>query len=196
MKAPWPLATVQDVETAPRMHALVVYESMYGNTREVARAIAEGLREHMDVGVRAVHTVSADTMREMDLVVVGGPTPMHGMASSMSRKAAIQAAEEDGVELDESAREEPGLRKWLTGQEGDRTSAAAFDTRIEKAATLTGAASRGIAKRLRRRGFELIAEPESFFVEDSEGPLAEGEVERARDWGRELAASSVIAVTQ
>jgi hypothetical protein len=48
-------------------------------------------------------------------------------------------------------------------------------------------AARGIAKRLRRRGFETIAEPESFLVEESEGPLAAGEVDRARRWGEALA---------
>ena len=65
--------------------------------------------------------------------------------------------------------------------------AAAFDTRIDKPPALTGVAARGIAKRLGRRGWKLVAEPESFFVEDSEGPLADGELERAREWGKALA---------
>ena len=104
------------------------------------------------------------------------------------RKAAAQAAEEDeAVDLEPHAADGPGLREWLAGREGAGKRAAAFDTRIEKSAVFTGAACRGIAKRLRRRGFEVVADPESFFVEDSEGPLAEGELDRARAWAASLA---------
>ena len=60
--------------------------------------------------------------------------------------------------------------------------AAAFDTRFDKPAFLTGSAAKGIAKRLRQRGFELVAEPESFFVLGTEGPLKDGELERAAAW--------------
>jgi hypothetical protein len=69
------------------------------------------------------------------------------------------------------------------------TAAAAFDTRADKSPWLTGAASRGIAKRLRRRGYEVLS-TESFLVEDSEGPLVEGELERARAWGADLPSRS------
>jgi hypothetical protein len=163
--------------------ALVVYESMYGNTREVAEAIAAGL------GTRAVpvHRADPDEVADAGLLIVGGPTHMHGMASSMSRRGAVQAAEEDGHDLDESARSEPTLRAWLAGAEGDGRSAAAFDTRIDRSPTLTGSAARGIAKRLRRHGYRIVADSNSFFVEDSEGPLAPGEPDRARKWGEGLA---------
>jgi hypothetical protein len=123
----------------------------------------------------------------VDLVVVGGPTHMHGMTSSFSRRAAVKAGEEDGVAIEPGAGEDRGLRQWLSEQSGERRHAAAFDTRIDRSPALTGAASRGIARRLRRSGFQLIADPESFFVEDNEGPLADGEVERARAWGAHLA---------
>lgn len=66
--------------------------------------------------------------------------------------------------------------------------AAAFDTRLDRSPWFTGVASRGIAKRLRRRGYEVIG-TESFLVEDSEGPLADGGVERALAWGAEVARS-------
>jgi hypothetical protein len=99
-----------------------------------------------------------------------------------------QAAEEDDdVELEPHAADGPGLREWLASRAGDGKRAAAFDTRIEKSALVTGAASREIAKRLRRRGFDVFADPESFFVEDSEGPLAEGELDRTKAWGASLA---------
>jgi Flavodoxin domain len=164
--------------------ALVVYESVYGNTRAVAEAVAEGLAPLGEVEVRAVTDSGAV---DVDLVVVGGPTHMHGMTSSFSRRAAVKAGEEDGVAIEPGAGEDRGLRQWLSEQSGERRHAAAFDTRIDRSPALTGAASRGIARRLRRSGFQLIADPESFFVEDNEGPLADGEVERARAWGAHLA---------
>ena len=112
---------------------------------------------------------------------------MHGLPTSLSRRMAVKGAEEDGhADVDPHAADAPGLRAWLSALEGDKLSAAAFDTRIDRSAALTGSAARGISKRLHRRGFTLAAEPVSFFVEDSEGPLAEGELERARAWGASL----------
>jgi flavodoxin len=168
--------------------ALVVYESIYGNTRAIAEAIGGGLGSAMDVEVTPVSEVEQRSLAGADLVVVGGPTHMHGLASSMSRKMAVKAAEDEGVDVDESAREELGIRAWLSNSKLPGGRAAAFDTRIDKSPTLTGTAARGIAKRLRRSGYEIVAGPESFFVEDSEGPLADGELERAREWGASLAA--------
>jgi hypothetical protein len=167
--------------------ALVVYESMYGNTREIAEAIVAGLREGMDAKAVPVHLADAADVDDADLLVVGGPTHVHGMASATSRKGAIQAAKEDGIELDASAHAEPTLRAWLAERGGDGRQAAAFDTRIDRSPLLTGSAARGIAKRLRRRGYVLATDSNSFFVDDSEGPLADGEVERARKWGAGLA---------
>ena len=168
------------------MAAVVVFESIYGNTREVANAIAAGLGG--DTVVAAVGDVDEAALTETELVVVGGPTHMHGLATSMSRKMAVKGAEEDSdVELDPAARSERGVRDWLADL-GGGGAAAAFDTRIDKSPALTGSAARGIAKRLRRRGFTVVADPESFFVDDAEGPLVEGELERAREWGASLRA--------
>ena len=168
------------------MAAAVVFESIYGNTREVANAIAAGLGG--DTVVSAVGDVDEAALTETELVVVGGPTHMHGLATSMSRKMAVKGAEEDSdVELDPAARSERGVRDWLADL-GGGGAAAAFDTRIDKSPALTGSAARGIAKRLRRRGFTVVADPESFFVDDAEGPLVEGELERAREWGASLRA--------
>jgi hypothetical protein len=167
------------------MTALVVYESVYGNTRAIAEAIAGGLAPLGEVELRRVG--EAGSVDEADLLVVGGPTHMHGLTSSFSRRAAIKAGEEDGAALEPGAGDELGLRQWLADLSGDGRRAAAFDTRLDRSPTLTGMAARGIARRLRGGGYELIADPESFFVEDSEGPLAEGELERARAWGARLA---------
>ncbi len=163
---------------------VVAYESMYGNTRQVAEAIAEGIGK---AEVVSVNTGDSGAAKDADLLVVGGPTHMHGLATSMSRKGTAAGAKEEGIELEPGAAEGPGLRQWLSEREGKDRRAAAFDTRIDKPPVITGTAARGIAKRLKRRGYDVIADPESFFVEDSEGPLAEGELERAKAWGSELA---------
>jgi hypothetical protein len=166
------------------MNALVVYESVYGNTREVAEAIAEGLG-----GASVAPVAKADQAPDADLLVVGGPTHMHGLASSRTRQVAVAAAHEDGSHVEPGAGEEPGLRTWLRDLPVARGArSAAFDTRLDKAPWITGVASRGIARRLRQRGFEVVGS-ESFLVRDSEGPLEDGEVDRARAWGSELAGS-------
>ncbi len=106
----------------------------------------------------------------------------------IARGRGARTPEQLGVQP--GAAEGLGLRSWLRDQAGDGTRAAAFDTRADASPTLTGMAARGIAKRLRRRGFETVSEPESFLVEESEGPLAAGELDRARRWGEVLAAKA------
>lgn len=81
-------------------------------------------------------------MEQADLVVVGAPTRMHGLATSLSRRLAVQAGEEDGVEVEPGAREEPGLRQWLSDRSGTGAKAASFDTRLDRSPTLTGVAAR------------------------------------------------------
>jgi Flavodoxin domain len=169
------------------MTVLVVYESMYGNTRAIAEAVAEGLG---DVQVFPVARAS-ERPEQPDLLVVGGPTRMHGLATSLSRRMSVEAAKEDGgVSLDPDAAAGPGLRRWLHElPKAAAGPAAAFDTRLDRSPTVAGSAARGIARRLRHRGYEVMG-TESFLVEDAEGPLQEGEAERARAWGAELALGS------
>jgi len=170
------------------MDALVVYESMYGNTRAIAEAIAEGL------GGAEVRPARQPATASADLLVVGGPTHMHGLTTSGSRKMAAEAVKEDGHgSLEPDATDGPGLREWLRElPKVDRARAATFDTRLDRSAALTGSAARGIARRLRRRGYDVVGS-QSYLVEDAEGPLEEGELQRAREWGAELAASSAVA---
>lgn len=166
------------------MNAIVIYESVYGNTRAVAEAIAEGLG-----GAEVVPVSKADEAPQAELIVVGGPTHMHGLTSARSRHVAVEAAHEDGEHVEPEAADEPGLRPWLRelpSINGGR--AATFDTRLDKAPWFTGLASRGIARRLRHHAYEVIAS-ESFLVADTEGPLADGELDRARAWGAVLAQS-------
>ena len=142
------------------------------------------------VETKSVYETADSDPDGVDVLVVGGPTHMHGLTSSLSRRLAVQAGEEDGVEIEPGARNQRGLRQWLAERSGEGRKAAAFDTRLDRSPALTGVAARGIARRLHGGGYELVAKPESFLVEDAEGPLAPGELERARAWGAKLAATA------
>jgi hypothetical protein len=171
------------------MRALIVYESMYGNTRQVAQRIGDGLRGSCTVSVLPVAKASPAMVDEADLVVVGGPTHAHGMTSSLSRKEAIDAGEQpdSGLTVDPHAGE-IGLRDWFKDLSSrPHGMSAAFDTRVDAPVALTGRASKGIARRLRRLGFDVVTEPTSFLV-DKENRLLAGEEQRAEEWGAELAA--------
>jgi hypothetical protein len=170
------------------MRAVVVYESMFGNTHLVADEIAAGLQPTLDVTVTAVEGADVAALADADLLVVGGPTHVHGMTSDTSRKSAVEmAAKDEDLDLDPDA-EGPGLRDWFNDLEKrPGTAAAAFDTRVDAPAAFTGRASKGIGRRLHRHRFELVTAPESFLV-DKQNHLIEGEAERARRWGESLAA--------
>lgn len=168
------------------MNAIVVYESVYGNTRVIAEAIADGLGANV---VLPVHEARGHE-GTADLLVVGGPTHVHGLATKRSRHVAAATAKANGrSHLEPDSTEEPGLRTWLRDlSPAAAHRAATFDTRLDESPWLSGMAARGIARRLRRLGINVIA-TESFLVEDAEGPLKAGEHERARAWGAELARS-------
>jgi len=171
------------------MRALVVYESMFGNTHAVAEHIAEGMEALVETTVLTIHDATAEQLASADLVVVGGPTHVHGMSNSMSRSSAADiAAKDDELELDPDAYGD-GLRDWfddLDHEVGAGHLAAAFDTRVHASTLLTGQASKGITKRLRAHGFDLVTDGESFFV-DKSNHLEPGEIDRATAWGHRVA---------
>jgi hypothetical protein len=180
------------------MKVTIVYESMFGNTHEVAQAIGDGVREaHPDAEIQCVPVAEASAeVGSTDLLVVGGPTHIRGMASGFSRKLGISGEEkaeakgEPTHELEPDA-EGPGLREWFDDLQriGGGRKAAAFDTRLES--RMAGGAAHGIARRLRRHGYDLVSDPEGFVVDDSYGPLRAGEIERAKQWGAQLVRTSV-----
>ncbi|WP_086830437.1 flavodoxin domain-containing protein [Streptomyces sp. NRRL B-24572] len=178
------------------MRAVIVYESLFGNTREIADAIGEGVQQaHPDAEVECVAVADAlpERIGPTDLLVVGGPTHMRGMTTGMSRKMGLKTEEKEAEKAErpftpEEGAEGPGVRSWfhdtLPKAHTGTHAAAAFDTRADM--RLAGAAAVGIARRLRGHGYELVAEPEGFIIEDTEGPLREGELDRARAWGAAL----------
>lgn len=170
------------------MRAVVVYESMYGNTHLVADAIAEGLAPIGEVEVVPVDGATAAVLAGADLLVVGGPTHAHGMSSKATRQGAVAdaAKPERDLHLDPDA-EGPGLRDWFGSVDGLPAKAAAFDTRMDAPPILTGRASKGIAKRLRHHGCDVVAEPMSFLVTKG-NHLVDDEAAHARAWGAGLRA--------
>lgn len=163
------------------MRALIVVESWFGNTRAIAGAVAEGLGGFMTVDVSEVGDAPARVAPDVDLVVVGGPTHAFGMSRpSTRREAARQAGMTTGAEQ--------GIREWLASSPSGIQRAAAFDTRTDQR-WVPRSAVRGILLQLRRLGATLLAGPQSFYVTGTSGPLAPGELDRARRWGEQLGAA-------
>ncbi|MFN8027161.1 MAG: flavodoxin domain-containing protein [Acidimicrobiia bacterium] len=171
------------------MHAVVVYESMFGNTHTVAEAIGAGIGTVMEVDVLSVHEATADRLDGAVLLVVGGPTHVHSLSRASTRATAVADADdpEKHLSLDPDAHGD-GLREWFDGIDRLGGAAAAFDTRVDMPPALSGRASKAIAKRLRKDGCTLVAEPESFLV-DRDSHLEPNEVARATAWGVTLAAA-------
>jgi hypothetical protein len=179
------------------MDVVIVYESVFKNTHAIAEAIADGIRG-ADTNARATCLHLSDATPAVaaaaDLLVVGGPTHMHGMSSGLSRRMGVKSETKTAAEADRAPTEHepdaegPGLREWFhqLPEASDGKVAAAFDTRIDN--RHAGGAANGISRRLRHHGYSLVAQPEGFLVEDMAGPLAEGELSRAAAWGAALLA--------
>ncbi|MER7506068.1 flavodoxin domain-containing protein [Nonomuraea pusilla] len=169
------------------MDALVVYESMFGNTKQIAEAVAEGLATRMRAEVAEVGSAPDFIGDQVALLVVGGPTHAFGMSRESTRQSAAQQAPGGLVSKGR------GLREWLggLGSSSATLASAAFDTRVFKP-RMPGSAARGAAKRLRRAGIRLVAPAQSFYVAGTPGPLLDGELDRARAWGESLAASVAV----
>jgi hypothetical protein len=161
------------------MHAMVVYETVWGNTELLAREIAEGMgADTVDV----VDAASAPPAIEddVDLLVVGGPTHAFSMSTASTRESARQ----------QGATRIPagGIREWIERLSTPTSSVpvATFDTRVVSP-RLPGSAAKKAMKRLVALGFRPAVKPETFGVHGYSGPVADGELERARQWGRTIA---------
>jgi hypothetical protein len=170
------------------MRAVVVYESMFGNTEELARDIANGLsRIGADVTVVEVGAVRPDDLSGCDLLVVGAPTH----ALSLSRPSTREDAVRQGAS---ASRAGLGVREWLATldaaypSESARPPVAVFDTRADKARHLPGSAAKRAARILRAQGFRVV-DRSSFYVAGTAGPPVDGERARAGEWAAGLLAT-------
>lgn len=175
------------------MKAVIIYESMFGNTKTIADAIARGFGHDSEAVVVPVGQARQELLDGVDLVVLGGPTHVHGMSRASTRKGAARMAAKPGSKLTlVPGAQGAGLREWLATLGQVNVAAAVFDTRLDNAVLLTGRASKGIARLLRDHGFTLAASPKSFLV-TGDNRLRAGEEARALDWGR-LLTSKVVAM--
>jgi flavodoxin len=179
------MSECSNIEGRTTMKALVVYESIFGNTMEIAEAIARGLSARFEV--TATEVGEADTnIGDIDLLVVGGPTHVWGMSRGLSRKGALEQAAKIGVR---PVSPEMSIRMWthLLPNTHMTVLAATFDTALKKGRWFpTGSAARSADSQLRKKGFESVVKPQQFYVTDTVGPLADDEVERAVEWGMKL----------
>jgi flavodoxin len=164
------------------LRALVIYESMFGNTERLAHAVAAGLQMGgASVVIREVNTAPSVIPSDIDLVVLGAPTHAFSLSRPSTRADAVrQGAPAHRAHL--------GVREWLSEFSAHSGSGIAiFDTRASKVRRLPMAAGPRAARIARKRGFILLTKPVGFVVEDIKGPLAPNELDRAVKWGRFLA---------
>lgn len=163
------------------MGAVVVYESMYGNTFQVATAVAEGIRDVMPVDLVEVgHAPRAEELSLVDLLVVGAPTHAFGLSRPATRQEAAKRTEHGVISLG------CGVREWLDAAWPAAIPAAAFDTHTVKP-DLPGHAGKAIERRLHAMGGRVLTKYASFRVAGYEGPLSDGKLARARSWGAYVA---------
>ena len=161
------------------MRALVVYESLWGNTEKVARAVAAELSATMQVDVVDVDS-APDSADGYDLLVVGGPTHAFSMTRASTRQNAV---DQHGAPVTLKR----GIREWLNvlAPTENHLKAVAFDTRVDKP-RLPGSAAKAAKQELRSLGFEIPLKQKTFRVHGYEGPLVDGELEKAAEWAREV----------
>ncbi|SNR30993.1 hypothetical protein [Blastococcus mobilis] len=164
--------------------ALVVYESVFGDAKQIALAVAEGLATRLPVDVASAREAPTQVPADVRMLVVGGPNHAFSMPRRSTREGAVR---DHGAQIPDTGF---GLHEWLDMVQLPRAiSAAAFDTRMDRPTLITKLdhAARTEEKLLRRLGATLAAPAEHFFVTDTKGPLVDGEADRARRWGQALA---------
>ncbi len=161
------------------MRAIVVYESLWGNTATIARAIAEGIGP--DARPLTTDEATPAVVAEADLIVAGAPVLGFRLPSDAIRDSIATGERNAPTPPDLS---HPSMRTWLAGLPAGHAGAAAFETRFRWS---PGGATGGIESGFKGAGYRPMAKAQKFVVTGKYGPLREGEVERARRWGEELA---------
>jgi flavodoxin I len=146
------------------MNTLVVYDSTFGNTGQIARTIASALGEYGMVRLLRISDAHSLDTHDVDVLIVGGPTQRHGLSPTLR-----------------------GLFERVPREAFSGLSAVAFDTRYPMLTWKSGSAAGRIASKMKRAGASLLLSPESFFVSGREGPLEEGELKHAREWAGQIA---------
>ena len=162
------------------MRTLVVYESLWGNTELIARAVGARLAA-AGAEVDVLDSDAAPQSTEgYELLVVGGPTHAFSMTRAATRADAVKS---HGA----PRQPERGIREWLSQLERPSAGipAAAFDTRVDKP-RMPGSAAKAAKHELRSLGFETSLKQQTFRVQGYEGPLLDGENERAAAWADTL----------
>ncbi|MGE5571418.1 MAG: flavodoxin family protein [Bacteroidota bacterium] len=153
------------------MKTLVVYDSIFGNTKQIALAISSALGSEENVETLHVSDMKPERLNGVQLLVVGSPTRAFRPTKAITDFL-------NGIPSD-------GLRGVKVTAFDTRISTADVRSRLLSAMVrLFGYAAKPIADRLEKKGGALLAPPEGFFVKGSEGPLKDGEIERAADWAR------------
>jgi len=152
------------------MKSLVIYDSNFGNTEKVARAIGEAVTPSGEVKVLRVSKANPSEVVSIDFLIVGSPT--HAGRATRATKEFLK-------KIPANALENVGVTSFDT-----RFSAEDKGVGTRILLRVLGYAAGRIANRLERKGGHLAAEPEGFIVEDSEGPLKKGELERAAIWAK------------
>jgi flavorubredoxin len=160
------------------MKAVVVYESHWGNTAAVAKAIAEGIGP--DTRVLPTDQADAAAIDDLDLLVVGAPVMAFGLPTERMEASVAAGAAQAPTPPDVS---HPSIRTWLDDLPRGHAEAAAFETRVRWS---PGGATGSIERGLERAGYRTTANSGKFIVTGRYGPLRAGELERARDWGARL----------
>ncbi|OGO09618.1 MAG: hypothetical protein A2Y61_02925 [Chloroflexi bacterium RBG_13_60_13] len=161
------------------MQAMVVYESLWGNTAAIARAVAEGFGPE----ARALSTAqaTASELANADLIVAGAPVMGFRLPTDKMRETLGRTPDRSTRPPDLS---HPSMRSWLDTLPVGRGHSAAFETRFWWS---PGGSTSEIIARLRCAGYRQLLKPQRFIVLATHGPLREGETQRAREWGERLA---------
>lgn len=161
------------------MKAIVVYESLWGNTAAIARAIAAGIGP--DAKALSTAEAAPGVLAGADLIVAGSPLfafrlPTDDIRETIRKKAATFAAPPD--------LSHPALRTWLETVPAGQGRSAAFETRMWFS---PGGATGTVLQSLKKSGYAPLARGKRFRVTGMTGPLKSGEIDRARAWGARLA---------
>lgn len=153
---------------------IIIYDSFFGNTKKISQAMANAISDHVKVDLRKVGEVSPDEIKEVETLIIGSPTRKFNASEATVR-----------------------FLKLIPKNSLNNVRVAAFDTRntqeelnkykiLSLMVKLFGYAAEKISNKLRKLGGIEVVTPQGFYVNGIEGPLVEGELERAAQWAQQI----------